>query len=147
MRATDALPVGSWIFLDTAPIVYFLESISPYHAPLRGIFQRIDSGAINAVTSPVTLAECLVKPMRQENAVLQRMFIDTVTAGRSTTFVDIDAAIAANAATIRARYNLSLLDAIQIAVAQHADCDVFLTNDIRLQRITEIRVLLVSDFE
>ena len=60
-------------------------------------------------------------------------------------FLDTDAA--ESAAEFRARYNLSLTDAFQIASALKADCDVFLTNDFGLQRVQELRVLVIDELE
>lgn len=59
----------------------------------------------------------------------------------------IDATIAEKAAEFRARYNLSLTDAYQMAVALSAGCDAFLTNDARLKRVVEVNVLVLDDLE
>ncbi|MFM6073399.1 MAG: type II toxin-antitoxin system VapC family toxin, partial [Dolichospermum sp.] len=58
----------------------------------------------------------------------------------------INETIAIEAAQIRARYNLQLPDALQIAVALNAECEAFLTNDLTFKRITELRVLVLNDF-
>jgi len=38
-------------------------------------------------------------------------------------------------------------DALQISVALAAGCSAFLTNDLRLQRVTELRVLALDELE
>jgi len=38
-------------------------------------------------------------------------------------------------------------DALQIATALNAGCTAFLTNDFRLQLVTEIRVLVLDEME
>ena len=58
----------------------------------------------------------------------------------------INETIAIEAAQIRSRYNLQLPDALQIAVALNAKCEAFLTNDLTFKRITELRVLVLNDF-
>jgi len=35
---------------------------------------------------------------------------------------------------------------LQIAVAVNAECEAFLTNDLTFKRITELRVLVLNDF-
>jgi predicted nucleic acid-binding protein len=45
------------------------------------------------------------------------------------------------------RYNLQLPDALQIATAISSGCDAFLTNDAALQRVIELRILVVSELE
>jgi len=58
--------------------------------------------------------------------------------------IDVDGMIAERAADLRARYNLRTPDAIHIATAIVAGCDAFLTNDLALRRVTELRVLTLS---
>ncbi len=48
------------IFLDTRPIIYFVEKNPIYLAKVQPVFTRIDSSMLTAVTSPITLSECLV---------------------------------------------------------------------------------------
>ena len=65
MKSLDAV---RRIFLDTAPLVYFIEKNERYLAAVRLVFERIDQGLLSAVTSPITLAECLVLPYRKDRA-------------------------------------------------------------------------------
>jgi predicted nucleic acid-binding protein len=60
--------------------------------------------------------------------------------------MSLDAA-ANSAAELRARFNLSLTDAYQIAAALGAGCDAFLTNDAGLKRVREITILVLDDLE
>jgi predicted nucleic acid-binding protein len=61
--------------------------------------------------------------------------------------MSIDDAAADQAARLRAKYQLLTPDAIQLAMAVNAGFQVFLTNDRGLQRVTEIRVLILDDLE
>ena len=56
----------------------------------------------------------------------------------------IDAALAQAGAELRARYNIRLPDALQIAAALQNGCAAFLTNDDALKRVTEVKVIVVS---
>ncbi|MEY2910870.1 MAG: hypothetical protein RLZZ184_179 [Cyanobacteriota bacterium] len=147
MKIEESLQGVTRIFLDTAPVIYFVERNLQYLAIVREIFNQIRDGSLIAVTSPVTLAECLVYPYRLRQTQLAQEFIDTIVYGNNTTFVPINNPnIAIDAAKIRARYNLELPDALQIAVALNAECEAFLTNDLTFKRITELRVLVLNDF-
>jgi len=64
------------VFLDTAPIIYYVEKNDRYAALLCEVFDRIDREALTAVTSPITLAECLVVPIRLRKTKLARDFGD-----------------------------------------------------------------------
>jgi predicted nucleic acid-binding protein len=147
MKVADALEQVTRLFIDTAPIVYFVEQHPQYAPRLIPVFQAVDAGTIQAVTSPITLAETLVQPYRQEQEPMQQAFITTIASGSHTRFVPIDAAHSRQAAQMRSRYNLSLTDAFQVAVAQAAECDGFLTNDYGLRRVQEVPIIIVDELE
>jgi len=145
MTVTDALRGVSRLFLDTAPVIYYVERNPAYLPLVQVVFQKIDAGLLAATTSPVTLAECLILPIRQQNTPLQQDFIDLITAGNNTQFVTIDQSIGQKAGELRARYSLALPEALQVAVALSAGCDAILTNDLDLRRVTELRVLALDE--
>ncbi len=62
-------------------------------------------------------------------------------------FSQIAAPLAEQAAQVRAKYNILLPDALQIATALINGCDTFLTNDPALQQVTELRILVLGDLE
>lgn len=132
------------LFLDTAPVIYFAERNPRYLEFLDAIFSRIDQGQVTAVTSPITLAECLVHPYRQGLPRLRDQFFDLVVNGPHTEFVPLDASIADKAASLRAEHNLTLADAFQVAAALHSGCEGFLTNDLALGRVGEVRVIVLE---
>jgi predicted nucleic acid-binding protein len=133
------------VFLDTAPIIYFVEKDERYLEAVRAVFKRIDEGVLAAVTSPVTLAECLVVPCRQGQTDLVECFGDLIVNSSHTTFFPIDQEIAHSAAELRGRYNLALADAFQIAVCLAAGCDAFFTNDATLKRVKEANVIVLDE--
>jgi predicted nucleic acid-binding protein len=147
MKIGEALGDVNRLFIDTAPVIYFVERNARYAALVQLVFDRVDDRALSAVTSPVTLAECLVHPYRRGLVQLQNDFVDLIVNGENTVFVPLDAAIARQAAQLRARYNLALDDAFQIATALSAECEAFLTNDATLQRVTDLRVIVLDELE
>jgi predicted nucleic acid-binding protein len=146
MNVTDALRGVQRLFLDTAPVIYHVEGIAAYQPITDLIFQEISKGTFEAVTSSITLAECLVRPYRRSDITLVRRFRDVITAGVHTHYVGVDAT-AEKAAELRAQDNLSLTDAFQIAAALAANCEAFLTNDTRLKRVTGLRVLVLGELQ
>jgi len=146
MNIVDSLQNVTLLFLDTAPVIYYVEENPFYSAFVEVIFERIDNGSLTAVTSPVTLAECLVVPYRLGLLQRQRDFFDLIVYGGNTIFLPIDHDQAQRAAELRAHYNLTLPDALQIATALAAGCEAFLTNDATLKHVTELQVLVLNDF-
>lgn len=147
MRISDAAQNVTRLFLDTAPIVYYIEKNPKYFALTTPIFDLVDKGTLTAVLSPVTLAECLVGPYRSGLITLQQEFLSLLTYGRNILFSPIDHLCSFADAELRARYNLNLLDAMQVAVALNAGCEALLTNDAALRRVAELRILVVDDLE
>ena len=145
MRVEDALATLRRPFLDTAPVIYFVERNPAYVAKVDAFFGRLNQSMLEAVTSPVTLAECLVMPCRHFNFAAQQAFIDLLTNGPGIIFQITQAAIAHAAADLRARYNLGLPDAIQVATALATSCDAVLTNDVQLKRVTEIPIFVLDE--
>jgi predicted nucleic acid-binding protein len=134
------------LFLDTAPIIYHVEGNLAYQPLTDQVFQTIRAGTLSAVTSPITLSECLVHPYWRSDMALAQKFRNVITAGVNTRYVGVDA-VAERAAEIRAHYNLKLADSFQVAAAIAAGCDAFLTNDTALKRVNGITILALDELE
>ncbi len=147
MKVEIVLQGVSRLFLDTAPVVYYVERNPTYFDRVQPIFNQVDIGNLTVVTSPVTLAECLIHPYRLGLISLQQSFFDVITRADHTTFQPIHVAVGQQAAILRANYNLTLTDALQVATALAASCDAFLTNDRTLQRVSELQVIVLNDLE
>jgi len=65
-KLKDVLENVRRIFLDTAPVIYFVEKNERFLNSVKTVFGLIDDGRLLAITSPITLAECLVQPYRRE---------------------------------------------------------------------------------
>lgn len=142
----DTVASGGAIFIDTAPVIYLVERKTPYFDQLKPLFDRIDAGDVTAVTSPITLAESLYYPYKNDDKKLVDAFTQQLATGQHVRFVPATAVIADQSAQLRARYNLGFADAVQVATAVVAGCDSFLTNDKQLKRVQTLEILVVSDF-
>ena len=147
MRLDEALQGILRLGIDTAPFIYFVERHPDYLGLMREIIRRIDAGEIEAVSSVVTLTEVLTHPLRFKNVSLAQRYRDVLYRSRNFRLLPIDAAIAEVAANLRARYNLRTPDALQLATAIRAGCDAFLTNDATLKKVTELKVLVLSELQ
>jgi predicted nucleic acid-binding protein len=147
MKLDDALAGIDSLGFDTAPIIYFVEAHLRYDALVSEIFRRVAAGAIQGVTSVITLTEVLVHPFQRGDAHLGDEYRALLLTSRDFQTLPIDGAIAEQAANLRARYGLRTPDALQIATALTVGCTAFLTNDARLQRVSELRVLVLEELE
>ena len=79
MKIKTVLKQLNLIFLDSAPIIYYVESNPNYFLIIDEVFNYIESHSIRVITSPITLAECLILPTRQKNLSVQQQFINILT--------------------------------------------------------------------
>lgn len=137
---------GKTVFLDTAPIIYFIEGHSVYQSLLFDVFRANDEGAFQFVTSSLTLIEVLVQPMRQGRDDLVEQYEQILSAAPNLKIIEMDVAAAKNAAQLRAEFNFKTPDAIQLAIGQAGKASFFLTNDLNLKRARGIDVVCLKDF-
>jgi predicted nucleic acid-binding protein len=145
VKLIDALAGVRRLFLDTAPVIYYVEGNAEYSSRLEPVFESLDTNTVQAVTSPITLSECLIVPNRLGDVLLQQLFVRQIV--ERSLFVPIDQPVAHTAASLRSEYNLNLLDAFQFAVALASRCDALLTNDRALRRVTTLRVIVLDELE
>jgi predicted nucleic acid-binding protein len=147
MNLLDDIPPGAVVGLDTAPIIYYLEAYPDWGPLVRPLFDaRVLPGANTAVTSTITLAEVLVKPLQTARADLVTAYRAFLTSSPHLALEEITPAIAERAADLRACYGLRLPDACQVAVALAAKAALLVTNDAQMRRVTELRVLMLKDY-
>jgi len=145
MSWAEALHDVDRVFLDTAPVIYFLERHPKYYEPMAGFFRFRAERHITVVTSPITLAECLVHPINRRLEPLVAAYKRLMLEAAETHFAVIDAEAGEYASRIRVSMQIPLMDALQIAVAVTSECQAFLTNDKRLAKATDINTLVLDD--
>jgi predicted nucleic acid-binding protein len=135
------------VFLDTAPLIYFIEGHSTFQPTLLRLFDFNDKGEFSFLTSTITLLGVLVKPLREGQTSIANLYRDILTNAPGIEIFDVTSAIAERAAQLRAKYNLRTPDAIQLATSIEMHADYFLTNDNRLKLVSEMTVVTVSELQ
>jgi predicted nucleic acid-binding protein len=147
MSLLDDLPAGAVVGIDSAVFIYFIEEHPRYEPVVSGLFEeRLERGENQAITSVVTLAEVLVQPKRDERDDLAQEYRDFLTQGSSLLLVDITRPLAERGAALRAKHTIRLPDALQLAAALEHGATHFVTNDTRLRKVMELRVLVLEDY-
>lgn len=146
MGAIAAL-TGTDVYLDANIFIYAVEGLVPVAASLTTLFTRFDSGQLRAVTSELTLAEVLVKPLRDGNAALRDTYARMLRTSRSLTMIPVSRSILAQAAALRAASSVKLPDAIHAATALEQKCSTFLTNDRLFTSVGSLPVLHLPDLK
>jgi predicted nucleic acid-binding protein len=125
---------GEAIYLDTNIVIFAVESREPWSSQLRPLFNEFDRGSIRGVTSELTVAEALAKPIALRDEFQLEGFNELFAPDSVLELLPVDRAVLMLAAQIRGKLKLKLLDAIHVATARLARCDRFLTQDGRLGR-------------
>ena len=134
------------VFLDTTPLIYFLDNDSNFGMKTKAILEEILSNNKILITSVITCAEYLVYPYRTHNQEKIDVFFD-FTSACGIELIPVSAETAKLAAKIRAEYkDFKGMDALQLAIAVQTGCDLFLTNDKQLRQFQDIRCITVEEW-
>jgi uncharacterized protein len=123
-------------YLDAAPIIYLIEQRQPFATAIRS---KLAAPGIVPITSELARLECRVKPMRDGNQALLQDF-DDYSANTIAEILPLTRDVVDLATEIRAQYNFKTPDSLHLAAAVISNCDVFMTNDQRLNRFTGINI-------
>lgn len=136
---------GRKVYLDTNIFIYAIEGFEDFEDDLAGLFRAIDRGEIEGVTSELTLAEALVKPIEEENERQQQIYKETLQSRRYFRIQPVIRTILVEAAHLRVSTSLRLPDAIHLASAYEADCSTLITNDAEFEGAPNIEVIILSE--
>lgn len=137
---------GKRIYIDTNIFIYALEGYPEFAEALTLFFTAIDEGMVKAVTSELSLAESLAKPLMDDNTALENLYLEVFQSSLSLRLVPISRQILIEAARLRAKSKiLKLPDAIHFATARMSGCQIFLTNDKELKSVPDFDVAILSE--
>ena len=133
-----ALPEGALLLVDSAPILYVLESHADLGPRFKTFFERHAKGEIAFAVTTITMAEVLTGPLGAGNEALAKRYRNLLESWQT---VDLSPDIAESAARLRASLKLKLPDAIQAASALAIGADALLTHDRDFTRVAGLPVL------
>ncbi len=147
MFVTSMLRQSKGVFIDTAPLIYYIEAHPEYAASVKQLLAFCLREKIQIISSVITLHEVLVKPYRDANQALAEKFASLLKNNHHLNLIPVSEDISEAAAKLRGNYQaLKMADALQIATALHAGADIFLTNDKHLKQLSEIKVVIISEW-
>ncbi|HEY3571964.1 MAG TPA: type II toxin-antitoxin system VapC family toxin [Thermoanaerobaculia bacterium] len=132
--------LGPKVYLDANFFIYVLEAVEPWARVAGEVLGALDRGELAAVTSELSLAECLVKPMELGRSEVTEAYLEFLQNRRFLAIGPVSREILIEAAHLRGLSRIKLPDAIHAATALQKGCSSFLTNDDRL-KIEGIEVL------
>lgn len=137
---------GRKVYLDANIFIYTLEGMEPWADLLSDVFVGLTIGELSAVTSSLSLSECLVLPFKQNKNELVAVYREALLPSHYLTAAPIDDRVLISAANIRGQTGLKLPDAIHAATALTQQCTAMLTNDPGFKRVPGIQLFLLSDW-
>lgn len=126
--------------------VYFVEGDPGFLSLVGPIFDGLDRGRWQAVTSALTLIETLLGPCRAADMELADRYESLLRGCRGLRLVELDRPLLTEAARLRERYFLEPPAAIQLAAALSAGCTAFVTNRRAFPEVPELRVLRLDRY-
>ncbi len=134
------------IAADACFFVYHFEGKKPYINLTKRLLILLKEKKISLVGSVFLLTELLPLPFKFESEELIALYQTLEETIRGFKFIPVDSKIAVLAAQLRASYKLRGPDAIHLATAIASQAQLFITNDEKLKKVKEIKVLVLKDF-
>lgn len=123
----------SRIFFDTNLFIYLMEDCGELTQRTVELSRRMQERRDELVTSTLTLGEILLKPYAMGDTGWVKRY-EGLMDSPGIVLVPFERACSKLFAQIRADRSIKPPDAIQLACAAYAKCDLFVTNDDRLSR-------------
>lgn len=130
------------LYLDANVFIFAFERQGPQAQFARRIFELIDRKEAAAVVSELIVAELLVRPLRENDIELARLYSELLVSPEGLETRSIDRRVLLEAARQRAiRAKTKLLDAIHLATAKLNACRAFMTSDSKLEPIEGVEII------
>ena len=135
------------IGLDSMVFIYQFSNHPQYSNLTNIVMGLLGQRKIGAVTSTISIIETFVKPEKESNAAILNEYENVFQHLPNLEIIPVDWPLSRLTAKLRSRYlNIRTPDAIQVAAALLEDCPTFLTNDSKLKKIKELKVITLKDY-
>lgn len=125
---------GPTIYPDSCIAIYLVEEHRDFANQIESLIESTDSSEL--IISDLSVMECLVGPLRNGNAVIEKRYKEWFD---KILVVPIPGIAFRDAARLRAdNPSIKTPDALHVATAVHYRCDELWTNDDRLSKVAGI---------
>ncbi len=130
-------------YLDTNVFIYLLEGPPQFQSAAAAVLTAAAELGVPIVSSEYALAECLYGAYRKQNSQLADQYRD-IFRHSAVDLYPVETPLLEAAAEIGPAAGLRLPDAIHVATALFAECDIFITNDVGIRSQPGLRVALIE---
>ena len=135
---------GRRVYLDANVFIYFLDGRSAKAESAGAVLRAAAEGQFQAVTGDAAIAEVLVGPYRTGDPLLVRRVHAFFDQPGLLHVVGHSRGAFEDAAMVRATTDSAFIDALHIATAAEAGCDVLVTSDRRMRSALGVDVVGLS---
>ncbi len=127
------------VYLNSNMAIYFVEQPPYWGAKTATRIGDLRAKGNTLAVSDLSRMECQVGPLKAGNAAMLNDFVAFFTTP-DVKVLPMTPGVFDRAARIRAIYGFETADALHLAAAIEHGCDLFLSNDTKLQKCTDITV-------
>lgn len=136
---------GDHVYLDANVFIYAVEGFEKYASLCTAVLEAIGERKIQAVTSELTLAEVLVRPLRDKRKDIASVYENLIQSQFGLNVMPVTRDVLLAAAELRASSTCRLPDAIHASTAKLRGCEFFFTADKMLKVPDPIRVVTLDE--
>lgn len=129
------------VYIDANVLVYIVEATEPFRSHLEQFVEAIDAGRVRCVTSEITVAEVMFKPIEADDPKTIEHYARVFSPRSPLQLSPVHRAIIDRSVKLCAGGGLKLVDAIHVATAEATNCSHFLTADQRIRLPESIQAL------
>lgn len=131
-----------FVYLDTNVFIKGFEADDEEAGLAWQVMEALTAGSIGAVTSELTLAEILPRPLANDDRALADTYRSLLQTGRGLVVAAVTRDILVASAELRALHpDIRLPDAIHMATATAHRCRLFLSGDRRIRSSSNFEVI------
>ena len=131
------------VYLDSCVLIHFFDEPSPIRWMVTEKLADLAGQGHQIAVSDLVELECKIRPIRKELLPLVatiELFFNRADVAK----FQLSTNVFRRATEIRARNNLKLADALHLATAIENGCDLFVTNDLRLEKFKGLAIEILT---
>ena len=136
---------GQRVYLDANTFIYFLSGPQAFSQTVESLLTASSDGRLVAVTGDAAISEVMVGPYRDRNPLHVRSVREFFERPGFLEIVRHTPKAWDDAAMLRGTMGMPMIDALHVATAAEARCDVLVTNDQRIKSALGVEVLLLDE--
>ena len=134
------------LYLDANILIYLLEGDEETQERVHKLFVAVDEQKIDLVTSEITITECLIGAIRDQNPQLIEAYNNLFAESGFLQLAPVSRNILVQSAKTSALLRLKTVDALHYTTAIQSGCDGLITNDKAFKSSPEVKVIPFAEF-